>query len=166
LAGVVGGNAISPNFGGEAELLSSRFDLSLFDTIQNVPLGQTLANNPQVLLLLKLTKKAGAVDQRIMEIQQYFSAQFRRTSGIGFPFCEWQSSTDGISFNLLGQISDASPTFTEDSQEVASILLQTDVFFLRVVVANSNVLTVGDIQYLKFFVDLVFPQGYILEQLV
>jgi len=166
LAGVIGGNAISPIFGnGEADLKSSRFEVS-FSAIKDIPLGQTKTNNPEILLLLKLTKEAGAIDTPIYEMEQYFSAELRKESGLGSATCEWQSSNDGITFGLLNQLAEGAFAFQEDTQKRNDILLPDNVFFLRLILANSNATGVGQIQFLKFFVDLIFPQAYTLEQLV
>jgi len=165
LAGVVGGNAISPNFGnGGAPLLSNQFEIS-FTGVVDIPLG-TIVSNPIELLKIQFVKAGGALDNEIMQIIQYFSAEIRKTAGTGSSTMTYESSVDGISWSLLNQICESAVFFKECASKRNINFLNTNVLFLRVVLYNTTPTGVGQIQFARHFDDLVIPSSYTVNRLI
>lgn len=165
MAGVVGGNAISPNFGnGGAPLLSNQFEFS-FTGIIDIPLG-TLVSNPIELFKIQFVKASGAIDNEIMQIVQSLVAEIRKSAGAGSSTMTYQSSTDGINWSLLNQICEGSFAFQACASKRNIQFLQDNVFFLRVVLYNTSGTGVGQIQFARHFDDLVIPSSYTVVRLI
>lgn len=143
---------------------SKRFSIEI-EGPKAIPLGQVSANAEE-LLKLQFTKPVGAIDMGIFHLNLVIMAEMRRTAGAGFTNWFWQSSPDDVAWNLIdGAISNQAAFQRTTADTPSFFALQPDLFF-RLALLNDDVATSGEIQHGKFFVDLVIPEGYVMERLI
>ena len=90
MGGVIGGNAISPNFGngGGAELFSQRIETRI-GSVKLIPLNTTIGTAIEIMKF-KITKVSG-VDKDFYNIFEQAQAEMKRTAGAGFVNCFLES---------------------------------------------------------------------------
>ena len=166
MGGVIGGNAISPNFGngGGAELFSERFEVTQTDPLV-IPLGTEESNAIQ-LLLLKLTKTVGQLDNRTAIIGDNITSEMRRNSGAGIVFIQIQESPDQITWNQIDSQASNDAVFREVQTNSGGFSTNENVQFIRFSLFNTNATTEGEIQFLKMYMEIIIPEGYTIERLI
>ena len=165
MGGVIGGNAISPNFGGEAvDLLTSRFEISIAPLTQ-IPIGIESAN-AQVHLLLELTKSGGQLDTASAIVIDYLSGTLRRVAGANLTNIKLEESPDNVNWSLIEQIRTASNIFGSQERTSGVFGSGTDAFFFRIASFNSDATTSGEFLFFKGYIELAIPTGYTIERLI
>jgi len=131
MAGVIGGNAISPIFGGEAgaELFSERIQVRI-GSVTLIPLFTTIGTAIEIMKF-KITKNSG-VDKDFYNIFQQAQAEMKRTAGGGFVNCFLESSPDGIgsNWNILEGLFSTDAGFTRKTFRSIINLLELENYSL------------------------------------
>ena len=165
MGGVIGGNAISPNFGngGGGVVLTQRFEANQIAPLV-IPIG-TESANAIILRLIQFTKTVGSLDARIAFLDTFVTVQIGTTAGAGSANFAIQESKDNIVWNDI-----------RDSSRTGSILLRrsilgetfsdTGTFFIRMALFNSDATTEGIVEFLKGYIETLLPSGYTFEVLI
>ena len=167
MGGVIGGNAISPNFGGEAgaELFSERIEVRI-GSVTLIPTF-TIIGNAIELLKFKITKNSG-VDKAYYNIFSIAQAEMKRSTGGGQVNAFLESSPDGLgsNWNILEGLFSTNAGFTRKTFRAINNFVGTGELFIRLALYNDDNATSGEINELSFLLDFVIPEGYTFERLI
>ena len=167
MGGVIGGNAISPNFGngGGAELFSQRIETRI-GSVKLIPLNTTIGTAIEIMKF-KITKVSG-VDKDFYNIFEQAQAEMKRTAGAGFVNCFLESSPDGLgsNWNILEGLFSTNAGFTRKTFRAINNFVGTGELFIRLALYNDDNATSGEINELSFLLDFVIPEGYTFERLI
>ena len=167
MGGVIGGNAISPNFGGEAgaELFSERIEVRI-GSVTLIPTF-TIIGNAIELLKFKITKNSG-VDKAYYNIFSIAQAEMKRSTGGGQVNAFLESSPDGIgsNWNIVEGLFSGNVNFTRKTYNSDNFFLNVSDPFSRFALYNDDNATSGEINELNFLIDYNIPEGYTIEGLI
>jgi len=165
MGGVIGGNAISPNFGngGGGVVLTQRTEVNQIAPFV-IPIG-TESANAILLRLIKFTKTVGSLDARIGFLDTYITTEIGTTAGAGSANFVIQESKDNIVWNNILTSSRTGSVLLRRSI-TGETLSDTGTFFVRMALFNSDATTEGIVEFLKGYIETLLPAGYTFEILV